>query len=66
MREPHLIPPFVYAGRWYLVENWEPGREHGPATIRPLDPRETQLLLRYLSDVLTEAWAVIVPDQRPK
>ena len=59
MKDPHLIPPVVWAGRWYLVEGWEPGLEHQPVQIRPLTSAETHLLLTYLDDLLTEAWALI-------
>ena len=60
MKAPHLIPPFVNAGgRWYLVIDWEPGREHGPASIRLLTPTELSILDRYIDDSLTEAWALI-------
>ena len=59
MKEPHLIPPFVWAGRWYLVEGGEPDLEHQPVQIRPLTSAETRLLLTYLDNLLTEAWALI-------
>ena len=60
MKDAKLVPPFVHAnGRWYLVLEWEPGREHGPLSIRPLTPLELELLNRYIDDSMTEAWALI-------
>ena len=60
MKDANLVPPFVHAnGRWYLVLDWEPGRRHGPLSIRPLTPLELELLNRYIDDSMTEAWALI-------
>lgn len=42
--------------RWYLVLDWEPGREHGSTTIRPVTDAELDLLNRYIGNLLTEAW----------
>ena len=60
MKGATLMPPFVHAnGIWYVVLDWEPGREHRPVSIRPLTPPELALLNRYIDDSLTEAWALI-------
>ena len=60
MKDPQLMPSFVFgANFWYLVFEWEPGRAHGPASIRPLTPTESAVLTRSLDDSLTEAWALI-------
>ena len=47
-----------------MVEDSEPGREHGPVSIRPLQPDELELLQRYLDDLMTEAWALLTAPSR--
>ena len=51
MKEPHLLPPFVLAdGRLYLILDWEPDRDHRPATIRPLTDVEADLVRAHRDD----------------